>query len=104
MYPKELSIVTHSLLFSLLFFNLYPQGSQATCNCDSSLHDNNVSLTKRRSPPGNFRMANFIPLTNIQPVINYHNLTELYVKVVERYQSLTVIKDLMVGRCMNDSR
>ena len=97
MYSNKPAIyVIQSIIFSLLLFIQYPQGSQATCNCDLSLHNGNISLTERLSPP-NFRMANFIPLTNIQPVINYHNLTELYVKVVERYQSLTVIKDLMVS-------
>ena len=74
----------------------YPLGSQATCNCDLSQHNGNTSLIDRLSPP-NFRMANFIPLTNIQPGVNYYSLTELYVKVVERYQSLTAIKDLMVS-------
>ena len=87
-----------SILFSLLLFTQYPLGSKATCNCELSLHNGNISLTEVHTPP-NFRLANFIPLTNIQPAaINYHNLTELYVKVVERYQSLTVIKDLMVSR------
>ena len=42
-------------------------------------------------------MATFVPLTNIQPVLNYHNLTELYVKVLERFQSLTVLKQKMVS-------
>jgi hypothetical protein len=89
--------IIQNILFSLLLFMAqYPLGSQATCNCDLSLHNGNISLTERLSPP-NFRMANFLPLANIQPAVNYHNLTELYVKVVERYQSLTVIKDLMVS-------
>ena len=94
-YPPAVYAI-QTIAFSLLLFSQYPLGSQATCNCDLSLHNGNVSLTERLSPP-NFRMASFIPLTNIQPAINYHNLTELYVKVVERYQSLTIIKDLMVS-------
>ena len=93
---KPAVIITESILFTLLFFSQSPLGSQATCNCDLSLHNGNISLTERLSPP-HFRMANFIPLVNIQPAIDYHNLTELYVKVVERYQSVTAIKDLMVS-------
>ena len=82
-------------IFSLLLlFIQYPLGSHATCNCQ--LQNDSTPLTLRQSPP-NFSMNTLVPLTNIQPGLNYHNLTELYVKVVERFQSLSILKQLMVS-------
>lgn len=84
-------------LSTLLLLIQQPSSSIATCTtCHNQLQDDMTSLNHRLSPR-NFKMATFVPLTNIQPVLNYHNLTELYVKVLERFQSLTVLKQKMVS-------
>lgn len=93
-YTGKAAYISCSIFLStLLLFIQQPSG------CRSQLQDDMTSLNHRLSPP-NFKMTTFVPLTNIQPVLNYHNLTELYVKVLERFQSLTVLKQKMVSHLL----